>query len=565
MRGRSKREWGLLLLLLSVAGVVAVSAVGSAGASAAPGHHQSKLKAGAPISAPWAHGRESESFDDPDPAASGLCRSSTFNSTNPYAPTTNVDAINGDPVNNSGFSSFGCVTAQNETTVAVNPTNPQNVVAGTNDYRVCCDLDGLNDTTGWAYYSMDGGATWTDVQVPRLTVETGGKGNFKKVDSAGDPALAFGPDGTLYYANIVFARDTYASGVAVSVSKNGGATWSDPTMVKFDNTIKIFNDKEWIGAGPKGVVLTWTRFVMDQDGNYLGSPIVMAVSRDRGKAWTQIGSPVSDNTHPYNQGSMPVFAPNGTLYVAYEASAPETGYSQDATIVARSTDLGKHFSQTTIGRVYDDLDCYPQYEGSQTLTGEHFRLNSYPSISVDPTNGHVAVVWSDDQGAGSCGTGGSSFVGTTNAVVKIVTSNNGTSYTAPLQISAGDTLFPSVAANGGKIAVSYYTRAYSPDTDVCRAVTGNDPDTAPADGGIPVCLDYAARSSTDGFGSETRLTTESSNPYIQFADGSFIGDYSQIAIGSNGVAHPVWTDFRGNPNPGGTRANQDAYTQAFLP
>jgi hypothetical protein len=50
-----------------------------------------------------------------------------------------------------------------------------------------------------------------------------------------------------------------------------------------------------------------------------------------------------------------------------------------------------------------------------------------------------------------------------------------------------------------------------------------------------------------------------------FADGSFIGDYSQIALGSNGVAHPVWTDFRGNPNPGGNTANQDAYTQAFLP
>ena len=91
------------------------------------------------------------------------------------------------------------------------------------------------------------------------------------------------------------------------------------------------------------------------------------------------------------------------------------------------------------------------------------------------------------------------------------------------------------------------------------------PNTPPANSGIPVCLDYAARSSSDGYASETRLTTESSNPYIQFADGSFIGDYSQIAIGSNGVAHPVWTDFRGNPNPGGTLANQDAYTQSFTP
>jgi hypothetical protein len=67
-----------------------------------------------------------------------------------------------------------------------------------------------------------------------------------------------------------------------------------------------------------------------------------------------------------------------------------------------------------------------------------------------------------------------------------------------------------------------------------------------------------------------RLTTQTSNPDIQFVanglvtgnvlQGVFIGDYTAVALGSDGVLHPCWTDFRGKP--GVTAPNQDAYTQA---
>src|SRR5258708_11320785 len=133
MRGRSMRSWGVLLLFATVAGVVAVSAVGSAGAAASVAG--SNWKFAPTINAPWAQGSDDNALDVPAPTAVGLCRSSLFNTANPYAPTSNVDAINGDVVNNSGVSNNGCIAPQNETTVAVNPTNSQNVVAGTNDYR----------------------------------------------------------------------------------------------------------------------------------------------------------------------------------------------------------------------------------------------------------------------------------------------------------------------------------------------------------------------------------------------------------------------------------------------
>jgi hypothetical protein len=43
--------------------------------------------------------------------------------------------------------------------------------------------------------------------------------------------------------------------------------------------------------------------------------------------------------------------------------------------------------------------------------------------------------------------------------------------------------------------------------------------------------------------------------------GTFIGDYAAIAIGSDLRIHPCWTDFRGRP--GTNTPNQDAYTQSI--
>jgi hypothetical protein len=60
-----------------------------------------------------------------------------------------------------------------------------------------------------------------------------------------------------------------------------------------------------------------------------------------------------------------------------------------------------------------------------------------------------------------------------------------------------------------------------------------------------------------------RLTVQSSNPYVEFADSSFIGDYSQVALCGNGVAHASWTDFRGYP--GVTPPNQDVLVSNFTP
>jgi len=112
----------------------------------------------------------------------------------------------------------------------------------------------------------------------------------------------------------------------------------------------------------------------------------------------------------------------------------------------------------------------------------------------------------------------------------------------------------------------YYTRDYgiASTTTICNVQTNNVASgIAPIPTARSVCIDYASKSLADNFAAETRLSTQSSNPFIQCADGSFIGDYSQLAIGTDGKAHAAWTDFRGNP--GVTSANQDVVVQTFIP
>ena len=459
-----------------------------------------------------------------------------------------------------------CYSPQNEQNIAINPVNAQNVVTSANEYR---------DNVHAVYYSTNGGQSWTNVFLPGWTRSSGGAGDFSHMDSCGDPVLAFSPDGQrLYYTGLVCNFDKSPrtmSGVAVAVSTNGGASWSAPKMVDYRASSDFFNDKEWITAGPANTVyLTWTKFYQGPRGlSYLRSPIVMASSSDGGKTWSSVKA-VSDDAHPYNQGSQVVVAPNGTVYVAYEGADPLTGYATDQQIVAHSVNGGRTFDNRQVARAWDDNDCYPRQlpgaQNRQTLTFEQFRINSFPSLSIDRVTGDLAMVWADNEGAGNCGNGGSTFSGTTSNQVKLVTSTDGITWTAPRKITTGaaDKVYPSVGANAGRVVVGYYTRAYSPMPTAANRVCGimeRDsttgivvPPTDSARANAAVCLDWAVRSSTDDFAAETRVTRQSSNPYILFA-GSFIGDYTGTAVAADGKAVTVWTDFRGNP--GLTNANQD--------
>ncbi len=500
---------------------------------------------------------EAAAAANPNPAGQifvSRCRFAPFANTTTFYNTINgkvADAIVGDTTFQLANNTT-CYNPQNESNIVVNPTNHANLITSANEYRIDGDE---------VYVSMDGGHTWVNVVLPGWTSSTGGQGVFARMSSGGDPVLAFGPNGTSYFSGLVCNgnRVAFFSGVAVASSHDGGLTWGAPHMVSFNNSNNIFNDKEFMTVGPNGTIyVTWTRFKFTPAQGYISSPIVLSTSTDGGVTWSDWVA-VSDSSHPFDQGSFPLVAPNGTLYVAYEGATPSSSYNADAIIVARSTNGGASFINAEVARAYDDLNCYPinVAQARQTLSGEEFRINSFPSFAIDPSNGKLAITWADDQANPGCGyEKGGSFSGVTSNQVKLITSTNGTSWTAPMVITTGatDKVYPAVGANAGRIFVSYYTRAYSLDIAACQAEVQNT--TTGVLSLIPgaVCLDYAFKSSADSFDVETRLTSQSSNPYITFA-GSFIGDYTGAVVSSANSAAAAWADFRGNP--GVTWPNQD--------
>ena len=482
------------------------------------------------------------------------CRFAPFSGdVNFYGPFTGnvADAIVGDQTYDYADGTK-CYAPQNETNFIINPANPNNVLASANE--------GVRNDGPIVFSSMDGGRTWTNTILHGWTFDTGGQGVFSRLYTCGDPSLAAAPDGTIYFSGLVCNTNSVAffSGVAVSSSHDGGLTWSPPVMVSFSNA--VLNDKEWLAVGPDGTVyIAWARFkLLQRQPYYVQSPIVLSKSTDGGESWSA-WTAVSDRAHPYNQGAIPIVAPDGSLYVAYEGATPSTGYNGDAVLLAHSTDGGASFTNTELARVYDDFtNCYPfNFLGDQTLSGEQFRMNSLPSFAIDPSNGRMAITWTDDQANPGCGyEKGGSFVGPTSNQVKLITSSDGVHWSAARVLTSGpsDRVFPAVAANAGRIAVFYYTRAFSPATDDCRAALLDTSTNAITIIGGPVCLDYAMVSSTDGFATETRLTNQSSNPYVQGA-GTFIGDYTGAAMDAIGNAYAAWADNRGNP--GITAPNQD--------
>ncbi len=231
----------------------------------------------------------------------------------------------------------------NEPTVAIDPTNPNVVVAGWNDYCMT-DL-----AAGWMGlgFSTDGGQTWMDSTLPGYPLDDSAEGAaspLKGRTDSGDPLVAFDNDGRLFVGGISFNRTKPQLGsvfVSTYGARPGPAGVSGQLPKDYLRTLiigkagtpslsGIFQDKPLMEvdrstASPyeDNVYFCWTKFQ-----GFGRSKIYVARSTDHGRSFTR-GEIVSDGNV---QGCDIAVEHDGDVYVSWRTAATSSGRPAGMTV-----------------------------------------------------------------------------------------------------------------------------------------------------------------------------------------------------------------------------------------
>jgi hypothetical protein len=505
--------------------------------------------------------------------------------------------VNQNCLNLSDSDLQGRGQANNETAVAQDPLNPNNIVATSNDYR-------HGDSNCVAEFSKDGGKSWTDSALPTGFTRGTNFGNVPRQywQGAGDPSLAWDTRGNSYYTCLVFQRGPavtnnpdFSSAIYVFRSTaNFGASWNfpgRPVIESFDTTFFPFEDKPYMtiddnAASPfrDRIYVTYNEDLADGSAR-----IFESFSDDYGQTFSKralvsstsplcpnVVSGDPKNSCDINQFSNPFVGPDGALYVAYDnfnnsVSGPNDNHSQ--ILLSKSTDGGVTFSAPVLVANYFDLPDCATYQGGQDAgvscvpekgraMNSVFRATNYPSAAVNPRNSNQVVVTfasyinRDSNEANGCVPAGlSPFVtplysgvkkagACNNKILVSVSSDGGASFT-------GGTIDPrrlpvvNQAPDQAKTDQWWQWAAFTSGGRLAVSYYDRQYDQSEFNGNMDVSLSGSDLSIRNF--STVRVTSASMQVPTQFPDAqgnsTFFGDYTGMSVIGN-VAHPLWMDTR---------------------
>jgi hypothetical protein len=374
-----------------------------------------------------------------------------------------------------------------EPSIAINPLNPDKMVAGA--------------VLSFVYYSHDGGRTWTGDKLK------------SPYGVWGDPVILADYEGNFYYFHLSdptgrnWSSEEILDRIVCQKSTDGGITWSDGSYMGFAHPKD--QDKEWAAVDPisNQIYVTWTQFDKYGSSNFPEdqSNILFSTSTDGGENWSEA---ISINQFPGNcldkdsttEGAVPSVGPNGEVYVAW--SFDEKIYFD------RSMDKGKTWLKE------DKIVANQPGGWTHDIPGLQ-RCNGMPMTAVDlsegPNRGRVYVCWADQRN------------GQDNVDIFLAYSDNhGDSWSKPTRVNTDKgtrhQFLPWMTTDPltGVVYVVFYDR---------RNYKDNQTDV------------YLARSHDGGVSFTNERISES--PFEPNRS-KFFGDYNHISA-YGGRVRPIWT------------------------
>jgi hypothetical protein len=393
--------------------------------------------------------------------------------------------------------------AQNEPAIAIDPSHPKVLLAGSNSFR---------EGSMRVYSSVDGGTTWTRSFLyppPASYLRT----------CASDPAVAVDLAGRQYYS---FIRTTpcRTGHPRLHVASRPGpeAAWGAPVLVN-PLTTSVADDKPAIAvdASPSSpyrgrVYAAWSRLSHNQV-----LTVVLSHSHDGGRTWSRIVK-VNRTGDQETYASVAV-SRSGAVYVAWDDAS---GYSLK---IARSTDGGRHFEPERTVVTFSIVPIPSCGSGILIPASLRVCVHANPVVSVDrsrgPHAGRVYVSYTQTQVGGDEGV----FVKAFDRSLRPVREDGTPVAPAPRSVRP-DQFWPASAVDSSTEALW-----------VCFYATGDHARKK---------VFYSCTVSRDGgrtWAPRVRAASIASDETRPGADLRQYGDYEGLAV-ANGVAHPIWTDSR---------------------
>ncbi len=426
---------------------------------------------------------------------------------------------------------------QGENSVAIDPNNPQHIIAHSNTFFRDTTPQCQSPTGGAAltfgtmalFGSSDGGQTWKYNCAPWHTSVTGGVASANAYFGS-DPALAWDASGNAYACYMLLSQNASGSAgasIVVAKSTDVGQTWSQlgtPVVNRIGVTTNL-DDKEMFAIDttsgqphsfPNRLYVIW------DEGN-----VERIAHSDDGVTWTTV-QPAS-NTGAI--GGNLVVGADGTVYAIW------TRYNVETIVFSKSIDGGTTW---TAPAVIATLAL--QSFGSNNLppAQDQRGINGFGAIDVDknPNSaffGNLYVSFPDFPSGTTSGADLNTYI--------VRSTNGGTSWGTRVKVNddnfGASQFFPWLAVDqsDGTVNVSWLDSRIDPLNRKTQAVYARS-----SDGGVSFEPNIPVTDNGSGFRNNVNYADENSTDNTTF-NGNQYGDYSGIAA-FNRQVHPLWTDSR---------------------